>query len=132
MKLDVIIKICALGVLCAVTYVAIGQITGSFSAALRVAGTVMVMTVGISIVSDIISSVLEWEMPSLAQECITLLFRALGICVLCRISSDVCKDCGITSLSLAIESAGKMVLVLMSMPSIANIVEHAQLLIDRV
>lgn len=127
-----ILKICALGVLCAVTYVVLGQVSGHFAVALRIAGTVMALTVGITLTADIIAQLLDWEAAGPANEYITLLLRALGICFLCRISADICKDCGITTLSQAIESVGKIVLVLMSIPYIAKIVDYARLLIDRI
>jgi stage III sporulation protein AD len=52
-----------------------------------------------------------------------ILFRCFGICLITKIASVTCKDCGQTSISSKIELAGKSVILITSFPLFSEIIE---------
>lgn len=57
---------------------------------------------------------------------ITLLIRMLGIAVVTKIASDICKDNGNTTLSTCVELFGKIIILFMCFPLIKVISELAK------
>ncbi len=55
-----------------------------------------------------------------------LLFKALGIATLAQIAASVCRDCGENSVAEGIELVGRIELLLLSLPLIAEILNAAQ------
>lgn len=52
-----------------------------------------------------------------------ILLKALGLCLVAQIASDVCKDCGESALSTSVELVGKLSIVLMALPVAAQLIE---------
>lgn len=53
---------------------------------------------------------------SLPLEYSTILFKALGICFITQIACDTCKDAGETAISSKVEIAGKIAVLVVSLP----------------
>lgn len=53
----------------------------------------------------------------------SILFKVLGICFLTQFSSDACADAGETSLASNIELAGKVSIVIISLPLFKQILD---------
>lgn len=77
-----------------------------------------------SAVRDLLSS------SSLPGEYGQILFKALGLCLLTQLASDTCKDAGETALAGKAELAGKIGLVILSLPLFQKIAELAVSLIN--
>ena len=59
----------------------------------------------------------------LSAEYAEILFKSLGICFLAQFAADSCRDAGESALALKVELAGKIAIVILSLPlfeSIAN------------
>lgn len=65
-------------------------------------------------VVDQVQSILE--NASLPMEYSGILFKALGICFVTQIASDTCKDAGETAISSKVEMAGKIAVLVVSLP----------------
>ena len=55
-----------------------------------------------------------------------ILLKSLGICVISQIGTDVCKDCGQTSIASKIELAAKVAILIISLPlftSVLSVIE---------
>lgn len=52
-----------------------------------------------------------------------ILFKAVGVSLICRIASDVCRDCGENSLASKVELAGKVSIVTLSLPLVRFLLE---------
>lgn len=50
------------------------------------------------------------------SEYLTVMFKAAGICYLTRLASDICKDSGEGTLASQAELAGKIALLVLSLP----------------
>jgi len=64
------------------------------------------------------------------SEYITVLFKALGVCILTQLASDSCKDAGESSLAEKAELAGKVSLLLLALPLFEEIARIATALIN--
>jgi len=54
-----------------------------------------------------------------------LLFKAVGVSLLCGTAADICRACGEGSLANGVESAGKAVIVLLSLPVVKYLLDAA-------
>lgn len=57
------------------------------------------------------------------ESLITYVLKALGICIITKFATDLCSDFGQTSLAGKVEMAGKITLLLLSLPILQNILE---------
>ena len=55
-----------------------------------------------------------------------VMLKALAISVCCRMSADVCRDCGENGIASKVELAGKAATVLLSLPIIKRLLESAK------
>ena len=55
-----------------------------------------------------------------------LMLKAMAISLCCRMSADVCRDCGENGLASRVELAGKFGIVLISLPIVKNLFEIAK------
>ena len=60
---------------------------------------------------------------------ITTILKSLGICYITQIASETCKDCGFSSISSKVELAGKISIVLLSIPMLESLIKIIQKLI---
>jgi stage III sporulation protein AD len=58
------------------------------------------------------------------------LLKALAICYITQLASDTCKDSGETAIATKIEMAGKLAIVLVSLPLFKGVVEIVTTLIS--
>lgn len=60
-----------------------------------------------------------------------ILFKSLGICFLAQFAADACRDAGESALASRVELAGKMAVVLLSLPLFGEITSVALGLLGR-
>lgn len=60
---------------------------------------------------------------SVDNDVINFCFKLMGICYISNFASNVCKDSGHTALSVKIETYGKILIVIMTLPLIESIVK---------
>jgi len=56
-----------------------------------------------------------------AESYFTLMLKALAVSLCCRMSAEICRDCGEASLASRVELAGKVSIVLISLPIIRQL-----------
>lgn len=61
---------------------------------------------------------------------LSLLIKALGVSLICGAAADICRACGESSLASGVESAGRALIVLLSLPVVGYILETAAGLIS--
>lgn len=130
------LKICALAFLCISVCVIIRVVSGAIATAVRMAGIILVLggvVIMISgVVADARSIVESFSGNSQITRYWSVMLRALGIAVLCRICTDVCRDCGESAIAGGVETAGKISILALSLPMIEEIIEYARDLLSRV
>ena len=63
------------------------------------------------------------------EEYARILFKAVGICFVSQISSDICRDAGEGKKKKKIELAGKVIIIVLALPLMDEILETAKLLL---
>ena len=58
------------------------------------------------------------------------IIKTLGVCYVTQLASDACRDAGQTAIASKVELAGKVFIVLLSLPLFQNLVEIAFSLIN--
>lgn len=71
-----------------------------------------------------------FENAGLSTEYGSLLFKALGICILTQLSADACRDAGENGLANQTEWAGKIAILILALPLFENIAQIATQLIN--
>ena len=54
----------------------------------------------------------------------TVMFKSAGICLLCTVAAEICRDCNESSLASKIELAGKCTLLTYCLPLIKTVFEY--------
>ena len=100
------------------------QIKPEFALLLKFAVLLLLGFLVFSEVSDAVSEIFSFgERVSIDSEMLKILLKALGLCLVAQIASDVCKDCGESALSTSVELVGKLSIVLMALPVAAQLIE---------
>jgi len=55
-----------------------------------------------------------------------ILYKSVGVALLCGATADVCRDCGEATLAARVETAGKAVIILLSLPVVEFLLSAAQ------
>ena len=64
------------------------------------------------------------------QSYFALMLKALAISLCCRMSAEICRDCGENSLASRVELAGKIGIVIISLPVIQQLLSIAEDMIN--
>ena len=100
------------------------QIKPEFALLLKFAALLLLGFLAFSVVSDAVSEIFSFgERVSIDSEMLKILLKALGLCLVAQIASDVCKDCGESALSTSVELVVKLSIVLMALPVAAQLIE---------
>lgn len=93
---------------------------------------------GILIIAMILSSLIPAiseinsliNLSGISSEYGKIIIKSLGICFITQFAADTCRDANETALASKLETAGKIAVLLISLPMIKNIAELAVKLIE--
>lgn len=125
-----ILKICGVGVLCAFCGVILRKMNGELSPLLRVCGAILIFGALMGTLSDIIGTLEGYFLSDEAASYAALMKKALGIAVVTKISSDVCRDTGESAVGGCVELSGKLVILSLCIPVIGQLMEYAGELLE--
>lgn len=126
-----VVGIAGLAIVAAIVAVMLKRYHGEYAALVSVAaGVILVVEIlkNISPAVQQIKSLLTGA--GLPAEYALILFKALGICLLAQFSADSCRDAGESALASKVELAGKIAVVLLSLPLFESIASTALQLIQ--
>ena len=95
------------------------------SLAVAVAG-VLVMAYAVEAVSPFIIFVKEVASEQGIESYFTLMLKALAISFCAKISAEICRDCGETTLATRVEFVGKAGIILISLPIVKQLFSIAK------
>ncbi len=82
--------------------------------------------------SDISQRLKElFETAQIDGEYISILLKALGICIVAQLAADCCRDCGESALASQVEITARVSLLIISLPLYTAVTELVIALIDR-
>ncbi len=113
--------VCAFAVVAVALISVIRRLEPSFGAvAAAVAGILIFVFVADKLV-PFVEFINKAASESGAESYFTLMLKALAISLCCRMSAEICRDCGEASLASRVELAGKVGIVLISLPVIQQL-----------
>ena len=125
-----VFRLCAVAVLCAVVGAVLGKAVGSVGVALRLGGLALVFGIVAALMGETVSGVSGLAIGG-GNTYLSVMLRGLGIVTVCRICSDICRGCGESVVADAVESGGKLTLVLVAMPVVEELVGMAVEMMDK-
>ena len=120
MSMD-ILKVCGIAMLCLVSVWVLRSWHVEMTFPVRAAGTVLLfcmMLAAAQPIVEMIKGIMQQSMPEAHGQ---VLLSGLGISLLCALGAGICRDFGETGLATAIESAGKIAIVIKALPLIGEV-----------
>lgn len=78
---------------------------------------------GVTQIKDELTAILQ--SVSLPPELLNVVFKGLGICILAELASQSCRDAGENSIAMKAELAGKVAIMIISMPFFYRLLDIA-------
>lgn len=121
------VKICAIGVVCAVICLIIRQLRPETEPFVQLGGLAVIGIMLLGSVKKLLLAAQELlsRFELFDVEYLELLIKVLGIAVIAKIGTDICTDSGNTALASVVELAGKVTILLMCFSLIGTVTELA-------
>lgn len=119
-----LIPICGICVVASVLCSLFGNFSKEYAVYIKLAAGAAVLSIVIIYISPVTETIYAlYEKAGADEQYLTILFKALGICYISQFASDICKDCGENTLAVQAELAGKIALMLLSLPLFGTLSE---------
>lgn len=121
-----IIKIAFMGILTALFYVLLRQIKPEIAPLIVIGGAsviVIMLADGLLGISGDASEMLS--LAGIEKENISVLLKALGICIVTQFAADICYDNSCSSVAAAVELAGRAGALTLAMPMLKTVANLA-------
>ena len=125
-------QICGIAILCAVAGILLRQIKAELGGLFRLGGGILILSLILPLLGNALSEtglLVENREAYLYAE---VMLRALGLAFLCRVCSDICRECGEGMIATAVEMAGKIAILLLCFPLLREIVGYAREMLELV
>lgn len=102
----------------------IKDMDSGYGVILSMAGCVMVMYFVVSIfrqIADYIDRITAYISVNITY--IDVILKMIGLAYVCQFSSDLCRDAGYNAIASQVEMAGKISLILLSMPVLMSVID---------
>ena len=126
-----LIRICGVALLCTVAGQILGRLRGEFSSFVRIAGILLLFGTLVSMVYGAFGEIGVLFEQNGIDTYVDVMLRALGIALLTRICTDLCRDCGEATLAGGVEIAGKLAILWLCFPLIGEILGYARKILEQ-
>lgn len=121
-----IVKIAFVGILTVLLYGLLRQIKPEIAPLIVLGGAAVILITLTDSLLNVSGSVDEMmSLAGLEKENVSLLMKALGICVVTQVAADICYDNSCSSIAAAVELAGRVGAVALAMPMIKTVAQIA-------
>ena len=120
------LRICLLAVTALTLAMLIRQWKADFIPFVRLAIALVFSFLLISSATPLVSFLKNLLENTVASEYTSVMLKALGVAILTQCCSDLCKECGENGISTGVEMAGKIEILLLSLPLINDILTLAK------
>ena len=127
---DLLLRVSGLAILAAVVCIILKQLRVEFAPFVRIGATALILLLLLPVMEQVIGEFGELIGNQAVEPYATVMLRALGISLLCRITSDVCRDAGEAGLASGVEMAGKLLILLLCLPLIRQILSYASEILE--
>lgn len=119
-----IAAIVGIGMTAAAAAVLLRRLGGEFGLIVSLAASVVILLAVITSISPLIELIKELADEAGTQtEHIAVLLKALAVCIITRLASEVCRDSGEGAIASKVEFAGRTAVLLVAVPLFREILE---------
>lgn len=116
-----VLKICGIAMLCVSAIWVLRQWRAEMTFPVRAVGTVLIFGMVLAAAQPVFEMISAVSQESLSVAHSEILISGLGISLVCTLGAGICRDFGETGLAAAVESAGKIAMLLKALPLITEI-----------
>jgi stage III sporulation protein AD len=117
-------SLCIASVVVVLIAVKLKKINGEYSIIISIGACLMIIAFVITRLTGMITYIEKIiSYISVDTEYISIILKMLGISYICEFSSSICKDAGFGAIASHIEIAGRISMVVMSLPVLMNIID---------
>ncbi len=117
-------KLIGIGICGTVLAITVKQYRPEFSVLVAVITSVVLLFYTASGFSDIIGQMNEIiHRSGIDREYLTVILKLVGIAYITQFAAEICRDSGQGAIALKLEAAGKIVVLMLSMPVISRFLE---------
>ena len=116
-------KICAIGIACVILCVLIKNSRHECLIPSRLSGIIIIFSFVLALINPIFNFLKSNLGTSIPLDDMKILAKAMGIAYMTQISSELCRECGENNIAFGIESAGKIEIIILSLPLINQVIE---------
>ncbi len=121
--MEILVKAVVVGALTAITALLIKRASPEISLALALAGTALVVALALRLMSEFKEIVtMASDLSGLSPAVISPVMKCVGLGIVTRIGSDVCKDAEQTALASSVELAGAAAAMFVALPLFKTLV----------
>ena len=126
---SVFMRACGVAILASVCLAVVGKLSGAYGAVLRIGASLLIFGIFVSVLGKVIGAIEDLvsfgEEGTFASRAFGLMLKGLGIALVGRFCSDVCRDCGEQTLAGGVESVGRIAIFALSVPMLVEILSFA-------
>lgn len=116
-----VLKICGIAMLCVSAIWVLRQWRAEMTFPVRAVGTVLIFGMVLAAAQPVFEMISAVSQESLSVAHSEILISGLGISLVCTLGAGICRDFGEAGLAAAVESAGKIAMLLKALPLITEI-----------
>lgn len=122
-----IFSIIIISVVVSILAILIKQNNPTYSVLLIITFVVIIISVALSYLFSLTDNIMDTvNSVEYASELLKILFKAIVICVLSDLASNICKDAGNNTVAVCIDVITKIILLSLSLPLVDKLVEIIQ------
>lgn len=119
------LRICLLAITALTLAIVIKQWKADLLPLVRLAAVLVFAFLLISSAAPLISFLRSMMNTSAASKYTEVMLKALGVAILTQCCSEICKECGESGIATGVEMAGKLEIMLLSLPLINDVLKLA-------
>lgn len=121
-----IVKIAFLGIMTVLLYALIRHLKPEIAPLVVLGGAAVVLVTVAESLLGVTESVDEMmNLAGIEKENVSMLMRALGICVVTQFAADICYDNSCSSIAAAVELAGRVGAIALALPMLKSVAQLA-------
>ena len=125
-----IFTLSGIGIISAAIVIILRQYRPEFSFAAALLAGILIILTSLSYFTEIFVFIKRLvSVSGIDSEKFEILLKCFGICVVTKIASETCKDCGLESISSKIDFSGKTIILISSLPLFSEILEVIEKLV---
>ena len=120
------IKLCGIGILCALCAFILRQIKGEYAPLVRIGGAALIFGALAVSAADILTRAMSFLFGDGRSGTFSIMMKALGLCIVSKLCADVCRDMGENTVGGGIELGGRLAILSLCIPLIGELMGYAR------